>query len=151
MESTPKVVVYGASGYTGKLICWKLAERGIPFVAAGRSMKKHRHLPEDEQEKACNRIGNELVAEEPGREDPDVNRCVVSCHARGNVRSATVVLRGNSPYIQTGGLAAEACRRILAGRLRTAGFASPASAFGARELVAALAEDGLHTWVESED
>lgn len=32
-----QVVVYGASGYTGKLICWQLAEEGIPFVAAGRS------------------------------------------------------------------------------------------------------------------
>lgn len=32
-----KVVVYGASGYTGKLICWKLAERRIPFIATGRN------------------------------------------------------------------------------------------------------------------
>src|SRR5438128_5540560 len=30
------VVLYGASGYTGKLTAWKLAERGIPFIAAGR-------------------------------------------------------------------------------------------------------------------
>ncbi|MCG3168660.1 MAG: hypothetical protein CALGDGBN_00157 [Pseudomonadales bacterium] len=32
-----EVVVYGASGYTGKLIAWQLAERGIPFIAAGRN------------------------------------------------------------------------------------------------------------------
>ncbi|MCK9516744.1 MAG: DUF5938 domain-containing protein [Ottowia sp.] len=48
--SSPEVVVYGASGYTGKLISWHLAERGIPFVAAGRS-KSHveaemRRVPE---------------------------------------------------------------------------------------------------------
>ncbi|WP_317450850.1 saccharopine dehydrogenase NADP-binding domain-containing protein [Sphingopyxis sp. LK2115] len=34
---TAPVVVYGASGYTGKLIVWHLALAGIPFIAAGRS------------------------------------------------------------------------------------------------------------------
>lgn len=35
-----EVVVYGASGYTGKLVAWQLAERGIPFIAAGRNLKR---------------------------------------------------------------------------------------------------------------
>lgn len=34
------VIVYGASGYTGKLISWHLAEAGIPFIAAGRDQKR---------------------------------------------------------------------------------------------------------------
>src|SRR3546814_3569085 len=34
------VVVYGASGYTGKLISWHLAEARIPFTAAGRNRKR---------------------------------------------------------------------------------------------------------------
>jgi len=34
------VVVYGASGYTGRLVCEYLREYGIPFVAAGRSFDK---------------------------------------------------------------------------------------------------------------
>lgn len=38
--STPKVVIYGASGYTGKHLAWKLAERGIPFIAAGRNKQR---------------------------------------------------------------------------------------------------------------
>lgn len=38
--SSPEVVIYGASGYTGKLIAWHLAERGIPFIAAGRNKKR---------------------------------------------------------------------------------------------------------------
>jgi short subunit dehydrogenase-like uncharacterized protein len=40
--SNPKkpVVVYGASGYTGRLVCEYLREYGIPFVAAGRSGEK---------------------------------------------------------------------------------------------------------------
>jgi hypothetical protein len=33
----PEVVLYGASGYTGEHVMWKLAERGIPFIAAGRN------------------------------------------------------------------------------------------------------------------
>jgi len=37
MTTRYEVVLYGASGYTGKLTAWKLAERGIPFIAAGRN------------------------------------------------------------------------------------------------------------------
>ncbi len=40
MKSKPPVVVYGASGYTGKLITERLADAGIPFVAAGRDKKR---------------------------------------------------------------------------------------------------------------
>jgi short subunit dehydrogenase-like uncharacterized protein len=34
------VVVYGASGYTGRLVCEYLREHGIPFIAAGRNGDK---------------------------------------------------------------------------------------------------------------
>lgn len=34
------VVVYGASGYTGRLVCEYLRHFGIPFTAAGRNMEK---------------------------------------------------------------------------------------------------------------
>ena len=37
---TPKVVIYGASGYTGKHLAWKLAAKGIPFIAAGRNKQR---------------------------------------------------------------------------------------------------------------
>ena len=41
MSSNKKpVVVYGASGYTGRLVCEYLREYGIPFIAAGRSADK---------------------------------------------------------------------------------------------------------------
>ncbi len=40
MADAPKVVVYGASGYTGKLISESLAKRSIPFYAAGRNVKR---------------------------------------------------------------------------------------------------------------
>lgn len=38
--STKPVVVYGASGYTGRLVCEYLRELGVPFVAAGRDRER---------------------------------------------------------------------------------------------------------------
>lgn len=38
--SSPKVVLYGASGYTGKHVAWKLAQKKIPFIAAGRNKQR---------------------------------------------------------------------------------------------------------------
>lgn len=45
MSSKP-VVVYGASGYTGRLICEYLREHGLGFVAAGRSAERLREAME---------------------------------------------------------------------------------------------------------
>jgi short subunit dehydrogenase-like uncharacterized protein len=39
-SSKKPVVVYGASGYTGRLVCEYLREYNIPFIAAGRSAEK---------------------------------------------------------------------------------------------------------------
>lgn len=39
-SSKKPVIVYGASGYTGRLVCEYLREYGIPFIAAGRSRDK---------------------------------------------------------------------------------------------------------------
>ena len=36
MTMSKPVVVYGASGYTGRLVCEYLREYNIPFIAAGR-------------------------------------------------------------------------------------------------------------------
>ncbi|MBT8047479.1 MAG: saccharopine dehydrogenase [Xanthomonadales bacterium] len=40
MSSNAKVFVYGASGYTGKLVAESLAARNIPFVCAGRNRER---------------------------------------------------------------------------------------------------------------
>src|SRR5689334_13982273 len=42
MSTKKPVVVYGASGYTGRLVCEYLREYGIPFIAAGRSADRLR-------------------------------------------------------------------------------------------------------------
>ena len=39
-EASKPVVVYGASGYTGRLICEYLREFNVPFIAAGRDKDK---------------------------------------------------------------------------------------------------------------
>ena len=41
-SNTKPVVVYGASGYTGRLVCEYLREYGVPFIAAGRSADRIR-------------------------------------------------------------------------------------------------------------
>jgi hypothetical protein len=104
-----------------------------------------RELPQDKREEITNAWGADLTKVEPPRENPDVNRCILSCHGRGNTNSVSVILRGNSPYAQTGVLGAEAARRVLRGQLREMGFVSPAKAFGARSLLASLAEEGYLT------
>jgi hypothetical protein len=40
VSSSKPVVVYGASGYTGRLVCEYLREYNLPFVAAGRSAER---------------------------------------------------------------------------------------------------------------
>ena len=40
MSTKKPVIVYGASGYTGRLICEYLREYNIPFVAAGRDRER---------------------------------------------------------------------------------------------------------------
>ncbi|HTR17340.1 MAG TPA: DUF5938 domain-containing protein [Acetobacteraceae bacterium] len=101
-----------------------------------------RHLDPARQEEITNEWGKGITQTEPSRENPDVNRCVLSCQGRGNVNSVSVILRGNSPYAQTGVFGAEAARRILRGQLNKTGFVSASQAFGARNLLAAQAEEG---------
>jgi short subunit dehydrogenase-like uncharacterized protein len=40
MSSKKPVIVYGASGYTGRLVCEFLRELQVPFIAAGRDKKR---------------------------------------------------------------------------------------------------------------
>ena len=40
MSTDYPVVIYGASGYTGRLVAEHLRDLGVPFVAAGRNRKR---------------------------------------------------------------------------------------------------------------
>ena len=108
--------------------------------------EKYRSLSYEEQEAVTNEMGGQITPEEPSRENPDKNRTVLSCIGRGNAGGVNVVLRGNSPYLQTGALAAEACNRILSGQLLETGFQPVAKAIGTRNIVAAWADLGYIAW-----
>ena len=40
MSNERRVLIYGASGYTGKLVAESLAQRNIPFYMAGRTRSR---------------------------------------------------------------------------------------------------------------
>ena len=115
---------------------------GAVFQMLEKFEAECRQLPQEQREQTTNQWGAAVTTAEPPREKPEINRCILSCHGRGMTSSVSVVLRGNSPYAQTGVLGAEAARRVLRGQLKASGFVSPAKAFGARSLLASLAEEG---------
>lgn len=102
----------------------------------------HRHLDAAAQEELTNAIGRQVTQVEPPRETPEVHRALVSCQARGNTRSVSVIIRGSCAYSQTGVFAAEAAQRVLARQLKAVGFGSGARILGARRLLAAQADEG---------
>lgn len=91
------VVVYGASGYTGRLICEYLRELNVPFVAAGRD---------------AGRIKDALTHAVPGldtveHEIVEVEHTVPALTEL--FRGATVVCNTVGPFISHADTLAEAC------------------------------------------
>lgn len=90
VASTRKVVVYGASGYTGRLICEYLREYGVPFVAAGRS---------------ADRLTSSMDAHVPGIETADYEIVEVDGSPESLadlLDGAEVVLNTVGPFSQLG-------------------------------------------------
>jgi short subunit dehydrogenase-like uncharacterized protein len=89
------VVVYGASGYTGRLICEYLRELNLPFIAAGRDKDRLR----------------EVLDRVPGIETADYEVMEVE-HETGALtelfRGASVVCNTVGPFITLGDPVAEA-------------------------------------------
>jgi len=96
MSTDKPVVVYGASGYTGRLICEYLREFNVPFVAAGR-------------DKA--RIA-EALQRVPGIDTVD-HEIVEVAHDTGPLTElfagASVVCNTVGPFAQYGGEVVQAC------------------------------------------
>ncbi len=108
MSTTKPVVVYGVSGYTGRLICEYLRELGVPFVAAGRDGAKVR----------------EVVERIPGIETADYEIVEVENDAAALAEAfdgARVVCNTAGPFIKFGPEVAEACLRIGAHYMDTTG------------------------------
>ncbi|MEV5650237.1 DUF5938 domain-containing protein [Nocardia sp. NPDC052254] len=99
MPTHKRVVVYGASGYTGRLICEYLREYNIPFLAAGR---------EDARIKAA-------VDAVPGIDTADYEIVEVQHTAAALAeafRGADVVLNTVGPFARYGHEVVQACLEI---------------------------------------
>ena len=94
--SAKKVVVYGASGYTGRLVCEYLREFNVPFIAAGRD--KARIAEALETVPGIGTVEHEIVEVE---------------HAVGPLSElldgARVVCNMVGPFAQYGGEVVQAC------------------------------------------
>ncbi|MBB1635857.1 DUF5938 domain-containing protein [Cupriavidus sp. UME77] len=91
------VVVYGASGYTGRLVCEYLREYGIPFIAAGRSAQK---------------LHAAMQSNVPGIETADYEVVEVQHNAEALTelfRGASVVLNTVGPFAKFGPEVVQAC------------------------------------------
>ena len=91
------VVVYGASGYTGRLICEYLREYNVPFVAAGRSEEK---------------LTASMQSNVAGIETADYEVVAVEHHVAALTalfKGASVVLNTVGPFATHGPEVVEAC------------------------------------------
>ncbi|WP_139057835.1 DUF5938 domain-containing protein [Tsukamurella pseudospumae] len=97
MMSNKPVVVYGASGYTGRLICEYLREYNVPFTAAGRDEGR---LAESMDK---NVAGIETADYEVVQVEHDVDSLTEL------FRGSKVVLNTVGPFIKFGDAVVEAC------------------------------------------
>ena len=107
--SDKKVVVYGACGYTGRLICEYLREYNIPFIAAGRSEEK---------------LTSSMEKNVPGIETADYEVRAVEHTLEALTElftGATVVLNTVGPFSQYGPEVVEACLAVGAHYADTTG------------------------------
>jgi len=114
-------------------------------VVAGQRdyQEKIRPLPPEEQRKILAGIADSMQAGTPPRENRRRQRTIDVVSARGNLDSLQVVVHGQGAYLQTGLIQAFAAHHLVFAPPHAVGFASPCSAFGHRELLAALEAYGL--------
>lgn len=108
MASAKPVIVYGASGYTGRLVCEYLRELCVPFVAAGRSKARI-------QEALATIPGMATVAHEVVEVDHEVD-ALSELFAGAKVVCNTV-----GPFTKLGPQIVEACLRTETHYLDTTG------------------------------
>lgn len=93
--SRAQVLVYGATGYTGRLVCEALARRELAFAVAGRSKAKLEEVARDTGavEVACVPPGDEAALD-------------------AAVRGRTIVCACAGPFVEVGEPVARACARL---------------------------------------
>ena len=105
--------------------------------------EKIRPLPKKEQEKQLAEMANAIQAGTPPRENSREQRTIDVIVGRGSTDFVQCVLFGTCCYRQTGLIQAWAAHNLVNGAPRQVGYASPAAAFGSRELLKTLEGGGL--------
>jgi hypothetical protein len=98
MSVSRRVLVYGASGYTGKLISECLAQRNIPFYAAGRNQAKLEAALDKVAERHGSRADTEVVT--VSSDVADLTELF---------KKVDVVINVVGPFMQLGWPVVEAC------------------------------------------
>ena len=113
-------------------------------LATEKHYEEHiRPLPKAEQQKKLAEMANSVQAGTPPRENAREQRTVDFVAGRGNTASSQCAIFGACCYRQTGLIQAYAAHYLTHAAPRKVGFASPAAAFGHRELLHALEAYGL--------
>ena len=113
-------------------------------AATEKHFEEHiRPLPKEERERTLAEMANSVQAGTPPRENPREQRTVDVVVGRGNLESVKCVVVGTCCYRQTGLLQAFAAHHLVHRAPRIVGYASPASAFGHREILGLLESHGL--------
>lgn len=102
-----------------------------------------RPLPKAEQEKKLSEMANAVQGSTPPRENSRTQRTIDVVVGRGSTDYVQCVLFGTCCYRQTGLIQAYAAHALTLGAHKKVGFASPAAAFGHRELLKVLESFGL--------
>jgi len=114
-------------------------------VAATETMfeEQIRPLPSTERERKLAEMASAVQGGTPPRENPREHRTIDVIVGRGNTDAVQCTVFGTCCYQQTGLLQAFAAHQLVQAKPRKVGFASPAEAFGAREILGVLENHGL--------
>src|ERR1700735_2114066 len=102
-----------------------------------------RPLPKEEQEKKLAEMANSVQGGTPPRENTREQRTIDVVVGRGSIDFAQCVIFGTCCYRQTGLIQAFAAHSLMLTPPRKVGYASPAAAFGHREILRMLESHGM--------
>lgn len=105
--------------------------------------EKIRPLPKEEQERQLAAMANAVQGSTPPRENSREQRTIDIVVGRGTTESVQCVVYGTCAYRQTGLIQAYAAHSLMQASPRKVGFASPAEAFGHREILRVVESHGL--------
>lgn len=110
MSNNRKVMIYGASGYTGKLVAESLAQRNIPFYFAGRTRSKLEDALKVVEERHGAPVDAEIVTSSNATEE-----------LLPLLENVDVMINVSGPFMQLGWPIVEACLQANCHYLDTTG------------------------------